>query len=211
MEGDCKRKLWLLSMVMKQRWEYWRSVILKPMEIDASTLPWLKSIRTCFVELQTKQVLMLIILNYSEKPLSFFPTWSQPRWQKGLICTRDNDNEGRRGRKSRICTREPRDLSRLYDDFFWTCNIIRQCFNNGCNYYRPIGTEWYILPIPQHTKNNRHQAIISHHKQVKQLLKSICDIFHSVIVFHRVHQDLYSPEPAIPTILNQWASEEACR
>ena len=27
---------------------------------------------TCFVELQTKQVLMLIILNYSEKPLSFF-------------------------------------------------------------------------------------------------------------------------------------------
>ena len=77
MEGDCKRKLWVLSMVMKQRWEYWRSVILKPMEIDASTLPLLKSIRTCFVELQTKQVLMLIILNYSEKPLSFF-LWTAP-------------------------------------------------------------------------------------------------------------------------------------
>ena len=77
MEGDCKRKLWVLSMVMKQRWEYWRSVMLKPMEIDASTLSWLKSIRTCFVELQTKQVLMLIILNYSEKPLSFF-LWTAP-------------------------------------------------------------------------------------------------------------------------------------
>ena len=35
-----------------------------------------------------------------------------------------------------------------------------------------------------------------------------CDIFLSVIVFHRVRQDLYSPEPAIPTILNQWASKK---
>ena len=53
------------------------------------------------------------------------------------------------------------------------------------------------------TQKNRHQAIISHHKQVKQLLKSVCDIFQSVIVFHRVRQHPYSPEPAIPTILNQ--------
>ena len=29
-------------------------------------------IRTCFVKFQTKQVLILIILTYSEKPLGFF-------------------------------------------------------------------------------------------------------------------------------------------
>ena len=66
-----------------------------------------------------------------------------------------------------------------------------------------LGQNGKFYPFRSTKKNNRHQAIISHHKQVKQLLKSICGIFQSVIVFHRVRQDLYSPEPAIPTILNQ--------
>lgn len=59
-----------------------------------------------------------------------------------LLSSKSSGNPDDVGKRAGSVPREPRDLRRLYDDFFRTCNIIRQCFNNDCNFYRPIGTEW---------------------------------------------------------------------